>query len=369
MPTSIDTAIDQIYECALAPSCWPIALQKVADCFGDVGCILLYNRDDGSFGVVQSHSLDRLIPEYAQNWSMRDIRALRTRERGYFFERDVITDRDVVTESEIQSDPFYAEFLKKFGLKYFAASMVSPDSRTEVALSVQRAINKLPFTDEELAQLSILGKHVERALRLGIRLIDEETTNAALSDALSRLDIGVFILDSLGRVLHSNSFAQNLIGDGIDIVRDRLRFVTATEASEGKSGFLRGSSLSYDRPVQIIRRNSSRPLTAYLLPVPTAASAGHDFLSQARALVLLIDPVSGPPDAALVRDLLGLTLAESRIASLVGSGVSPSDVANKLGIAESTVRKSLNSVFAKTGVSRQSELAALMTKLTLRKPD
>jgi DNA-binding CsgD family transcriptional regulator len=59
-------------------------------------------------------------------------------------------------------------------------------------------------------------------------------------------------------------------------------------------------------------------------------------------------------------------LGEARVASLVGSGVRPREVAARLGIAEETVRTVLKRVFVKAGVSRQSELAALMTRLVLR---
>jgi DNA-binding CsgD family transcriptional regulator len=62
-----------------------------------------------------------------------------------------------------------------------------------------------------------------------------------------------------------------------------------------------------------------------------------------------------------VRDLLGLTLGEARVASLVGHGLPPRDAAERLGIGEETARTTLKRVFAKTGVSRQSELAALMS--------
>ena len=67
-----------------------------------------------------------------------------------------------------------------------------------------------------------------------------------------------------------------------------------------------------------------------------------------------------------VRDILGLTLGEARVAALVGSGVAPKEAAERLGIAESTARTVLKRVFAKAGVSRQSELVALFAKRALR---
>jgi hypothetical protein len=51
------------------------------------------------------------------------------------------------------------------------------------------------------------------------------------------------------------------------------------------------------------------------LPVGIARTPADDFLTQVRALVLAIDPdIGSPPDPTVVRDLLGLTLAEARVA-------------------------------------------------------
>jgi DNA-binding CsgD family transcriptional regulator len=83
--------------------------------------------------------------------------------------------------------------------------------------------------------------------------------------------------------------------------------------------------------------------------------------------VLAIDPqADAPPDPAVVRDVLGLTLGEARVAALVGSGLGPCEAAQKLGVTTETARTTLKRVFSKVGVSRQSELAALLTKLVLR---
>jgi DNA-binding CsgD family transcriptional regulator len=93
-----------------------------------------------------------------------------------------------------------------------------------------------------------------------------------------------------------------------------------------------------------------------------------DFVRRAKAIVVVVEPkVDEPADPALVRDFLGLTLGEARVASLVGAGVAPKEASVRLGIAEDTVRNVLKRVFAKTGTGRQSELVALLTKLTLAK--
>jgi DNA-binding CsgD family transcriptional regulator len=66
-----------------------------------------------------------------------------------------------------------------------------------------------------------------------------------------------------------------------------------------------------------------------------------------------------------VRDVFGVTLGEARVAALIGTGLPPREAAERLGIAEETARNLLKRAFAKIGVSRQSELAALLSRLVV----
>jgi DNA-binding CsgD family transcriptional regulator/PAS domain-containing protein len=366
-------AIESIYIAAANPSHWPSTLQAVADCFDDVGAILIYGRDDGSFGVIESPSLEPVTAEYAQQWSNRDIRAIRSRERGYFLKRDVITDRDVVSPTEMETDPFYSDLLRRHGLKYFAAAIVSPDPRIEVALSVQRARGKAEYSEDELNVLERLAPHVERSLRLSIRLMDAQSVQAGLATALARIGIGVFALDSLGRVVFSNAASEALLGDGLNIMHDRLVLANPQTSADAVAAIRqaldgRPETIVWDaKPVLVHRQPPKRPLVLHVLPLPASKNSENQFLVSARAIILLSDPVaSGVADPALIRDVLGVTLGEARLASLIGAGISPKEAAERLGIAEETARSVLKRVFSKAGVSRQSELAALIARLATK---
>ncbi len=365
-------AIEAIYAAAAEPSRWPSTLEIITKCFDDVGSILIYGRDDGSFGVIESPSLKDISAEYASHWSDRDIRAIRARERGYFFKRDVITDRDLLSADEMEADPFYNDLLRRYGLRYFAAATVSPDPHIEVALSVQRALGRPEYSEAELKMLEQLAPHVESSLRLSIHLMDAQSVNIGMGTAMARIGIGVFALDSMGRIVSSNAASQALLGDGLNVVNDRL-VLTNPLASEEAVAAIRNALdgdriiLSQEtRPILVHRQSASRPLALYVLPIP-AQHSGNGFLTRARAIVLLMNPTAdGVPDPALIRDVLGITLGEARIAALVGSGLSPKDAAERLGIAEETARSVLKRVFSKVGVSRQSELAAMMARLVIK---
>jgi DNA-binding CsgD family transcriptional regulator len=365
-------AVDAIYTAATEPALWPQALQASADVFDDVGANLLWRRDDGSLGVILSPGLSpQSATEYHDKWWPQDIRAHRSVERFFQNPGNALTDRHVVTPKEMDCHPIYTEFLSKQGLQWVAGTFVSPDPRTFVSMSIQRAIGKVPFSDDELDVLSKLAIHVERSLRLSIRLLEAELSNVGLGEALARIGIGVFALDSLKRIVFSNPAGERLLGDGLAVVNQRL--LASAHASELNALIERmiranpADIAESPKPILIPRRRAERPLAVYVLPIANSISPAVEFLTHTRAIVLVIDPSgSEPADPTVVRDLLGLTLSEARIASLVGSGLSPASAAEKLGITEETARSALKRVFAKTGVSRQNELAALLAKLVLR---
>jgi DNA-binding CsgD family transcriptional regulator/PAS domain-containing protein len=372
LETLFNRAVESIYDAAPDPSHWPIALQAIADCFEDVGAFLVYQRDDGGFGALGSASLKLLHDEHVREFGGRDFRALRGIERGYYLGREGVTDSDVVSSEEMEQHPFY-RMLARHGLKYFVAAIVSPDPRINASIAVQRAIGKAPYGEDEIALMVRLGRHVEKSLRLSTALLDVELSNIGLREALSRLGIGVFALDTLGRIVFSNPAGDRLTGNGLYVVGGRLQF--APSAARGDierliNQILRGDqhdSVAEPKPMLIERAGNPRPLIIYVLPFVMALTPAQEFLTHARALVLVIDArINDPPDPALVRDVLGLTLSEARIASLVSTGLRPGQAAEKLGITEETARTALKRVFSKVGVSRQSELAALLTRLVLR---
>jgi DNA-binding CsgD family transcriptional regulator/PAS domain-containing protein len=367
-------AVEAIYDAAPDPSRWPVALQAMAACINGMEANLFWRRDDGSFGLLGSTAMDpRSVAEYHERWWREDIRGIRAIERAYVTAGNVTTDRHLVSDEEFDTLPFFTEFLARYGLRWVAAVGVSPDPHVNVAISVHGASERPAFTDAELNILGRLGVHAEKSLRLSIRLFDAELVKVGLGEALARIGIGIFALDSLGRVVFANPAGERLLGDGLALVNDRLLVGAAPERAALEAAIAQMTraapeDLAADpKPILIHRRKAERPLAIYVLPIAATSYPAAQFLTHARAIVLAIDPeASGPADPALVRDVLGLTLAEARVAALVGAGLSPRESAEKLGIAEETARTALKRVFSKTGVSRQSELVALLTKLVLR---
>jgi DNA-binding CsgD family transcriptional regulator len=82
--------------------------------------------------------------------------------------------------------------------------------------------------------------------------------------------------------------------------------------------------------------------------------------------IMMIYPLSARSfDPGILRDIFGLTLAESRVAICLHMGLTVHDAAAQAGVRVSTVRDQLSSIFSKTGTSRQSELISIFSRLEL----
>ncbi len=369
-------ATEAIYDAALDPLGWPSALGAIAECFGDVGAILIWFRDNGACGTIVSDRLAAAQQDYEENgWASRDVKAMRSRQLGYFFNGEPFADRHIGFDEDMKNHPCSVEFFAKHGLGWIGAIAVSPDPHVGVMLSVQRdASTKEQFSDEELETLRLISRHVEKSLRLSVKLLNAEVTSIGLGEALARIGIGVFALDSLGCVLFSNPAAKRLLGDPVQIVNRRLRVdgmsssstLRFDEAILQSMRRLSPNALGEPKPILVETAESRRRFAVYILPIFQSALA-EQFLTHTHAIVLVIEQKADEPaDPAIVRDLLGLTLGEARIAAMVGAGFSPRDAAVRLGIKEDTARTVLKKVFLKTGISRQGELVALLSRLVVR---
>jgi DNA-binding CsgD family transcriptional regulator/PAS domain-containing protein len=366
-------AVEAIYDAAPDPSLWPHALQKIADCFGDLGAILIWRRDDGGFGTIVSPRLIDAQRDYQENeWYLRDLVLKRVIERPLWTHKDTFSDRDVVSAAEMATDPFFTDFGVRHGIRWHMGVAVAPDPHIAVWIAMQRGPEKPAHSEAEKSMTMRLGRHVEKSLRLSIRLLDAELANLGLGGALTRLGVGVFALDSLARVKFRNPAAERLLGNGVAIVDDRLHLGAGEARAEADLAIaraLRGAAddLPADlRPILVLRTAPERPLVAYLLPIAPRDDVADPFLTHVRSIVLVIEPKPNEPaDPALVRDLLGLTLGEARVAALVAAGAPPRQAAQSLGITEETARTVLKRIYGKVGVSRQSELTALLGRLAI----
>jgi DNA-binding CsgD family transcriptional regulator len=205
---------------------------------------------------------------------------------------------------------------------------------------------------------------------------------------------GIFIIDAGGQVTWTNWIGANSANTGTDtekhsksnagdagltVVRGRIATVTPADQKALNGALAQAlSPTGNPQPLTIIIKGADGTKRQIIHVVPmrraqpkAAAKADAPKLEAVAettadgAMVFVVDPeqcVEAAP--ALLQEHLGLTPSESRVASLIAAGDRPRDIATKLGLTEDSARMILKRVFAKTGVSRQSELVTLVSQLT-----
>jgi DNA-binding CsgD family transcriptional regulator len=112
----------------------------------------------------------------------------------------------------------------------------------------------------------------------------------------------------------------------------------------------------------IARRRCRLPLSVMVNPV--SAERAYDFRNGPMVLVSIADPEATVilPEQK-IRDGLGLTRAEARIAMKLLDGLDTRRAADELGVSFYTVRSHLSRIFEKTGTDGQAALVGLLTRV------
>ncbi len=362
-------ALEAIYAAAGSPGLWPRALDSIGNCFNAIGGVLIIQNQDDSLATIVSPRLKEAQLEYDSHAWKVDFLAPRLMERAMLSGHACLTEQDLATPDEIATHPFFTDFRARFGLGSIIGTVVLPHPKIPVVLSVHAALGDPAYTDDDATLLERILENVEKSLALTVRLTEAETHQLVLAEALSRLSCGVFLLDGSGKIIFKNDKASEFIGGEINapggcFVVSGKNYAAFVEVCRE----LLSNGQAEDRPPKqkqpiVVRSGCNTSVVLRVLPVEARTFDEQPFATS-RFLVLATECLPAEPvDPALVRDLLELTLAESRLASLIGIGKSPREAADKLSITEETARTVLKRIFSKTGVSRQSELAALLSNV------
>jgi DNA-binding CsgD family transcriptional regulator len=228
-----------------------------------------------------------------------------------------------------------------------------------------------PFdTPERVKLMSGLVVHFQQALRTQRNLAALAHTSADLAGALEAVRQGIIIVGSGRWVINLNTAAERILRaeDGLQMRSARIA-ATSISAEHKLQRALHAaltddsSTIRSSRSFICERPSRKRPYVVHVLPLQHNAT--NETSSDAKALVLIIDPDQEPePAAALLRRLYGLTTTEADVAVRIARGADLKEICDGLSVSVTTVRKHLQHVFAKTGTHRQAELVRLL--LTLR---
>jgi DNA-binding CsgD family transcriptional regulator len=254
----------------------------------------------------------------------------------------------------------YREWNTPFGLTEHLSGIVRKDVIRVGAIS---ALRRDPFGEAERERLKLLLPHLRRSISIA-QLMDEKTSGERqLRTVVDALAAPVLFVDDSLRLHYANRAAERLLREenlfklgrsrlSCHSARDQKALLTAIRS--GASGQSSLSLTAGDQQIvmatllplnQGLRREASQPTLATVALFINAPSERFEFAGEA------------------IARQFRLTGAELQLLLALLEGDTVRKAAERFGVARSTVKTHLQRLFAKTGVTRQSDLIRKMNGL------
>jgi len=184
---------------------------------------------------------------------------------------------------------------------------------------------------------------------------------ASLADTLDGLDIGLYLLDTEARLMHTNTAGQVIL-DAHDILYETRGRLTARDLIVDRTLRLALASALDGNGVAVpMIGTDGQRYVAHALPLTSGPRrrAGAAYGAVAALFVRKV-ALTIPPRSEVIGKAFKLTPAELRVLlAIVELGGVP-EVAAALGVANTTVRTHVNRLFEKTGAARQADFVKLV---------
>jgi DNA-binding CsgD family transcriptional regulator/PAS domain-containing protein len=358
--------IGKIYDAALDSTLWLRVLEQAANFVGGPAASL-YSRDAASRGASAAYQFG-LDPQYVRLY-LDKYAKLDPTTAGYFFAQidEPVDVKDVMPYSEFLESRFYKEWARPQGW-VDSANVVLDKSATTAAMFVVFRHQRNGTVDEGTRRrMRLVAPHVRRAVLVS-RIIDLKTAEAAsFADALDDLRAGIWLVDATGRIVHANVAAYRMI-EKADVLRAAGGRLVATDPeADQRLGDLFASAGNGDAAIgnkgvalPLNARDGNR-YVAHVLPLTSGARRQMGTAYRAAAAVFVHKAaleIPSPPET--IAKAYRLTPTELRVLLAVAEVGGVPEVAEALGIAETTVKSHLGHVYEKVGARRQADLVKLV---------
>ena len=361
--------IGGIYDAALDHEKWPGVLRQTANFIGGYSAAIFAKEitrhkgfvayESGEIGEANSNSYFEYYVKYDPSFMAQ-----------FFAEiGEPISTTDMVPYEEFVQSRFYLEWAKPQGLVDFVASVLDKNLTSAAMFGVFRHERDGVVDEEARRRMRLVVPHIRRSVLIG-RLIDLKTAETeTFAGAIDSLSAGMFLVDASGRIVHANASGLALLAAGAplralngrfgasDALADKHLHEIFAAAGEGDGAVgTKGIAIALTHP-------GGGHHVAHIMPLTAGARSQTGAAYRAVAAVFVreaaLDMVF-PPE--LIAKAFRLTPTELRILlAIVEVGGVP-EVAVALGIAESTVKTHLGSLFEKTESKRQADLVKIFAR-------
>jgi DNA-binding CsgD family transcriptional regulator/PAS domain-containing protein len=360
--------VEHIYDAALDSTRWPDTVALIAAFAGaQAGGLGLRDSVQKNINVYYDVGFEpEGIQAYLETYSRFDPLAMSPLERGR-----VASVADLMPFDDYLDGRFYREWAKPQGWLDSANAVIEQSGTSSTLLRVVTTKTRGPVDDEMRRRMAQVVPHVRRATLVGKAMDLKHAEAAMLAETLDGLSAALLLVDAKGRIVHANGAASDLLAMD-DVLRSicgqlatrdacinqKLKQIFAVAGQGDAALGVSGTALA------LTAHDGSRYL-AHVLPLSSGERrrAGTQYKAVAAVFVRKAD-LDLPSSAEVLSRTYKLTPTELRVLHAVFDEGGVPEVAQSLGVAETTVKFHLGNIYAKTGANRQTALVKLVASFT-----
>jgi DNA-binding CsgD family transcriptional regulator/PAS domain-containing protein len=358
--------VGSIYDRVGQPDEWPALLEDITGFVGGrVGQLAVFSLDGTRKPMWAVSGFDR-----SQYRTFLYRHATEDPRLPYILSNQgkVIRAEEGVDPARFRETALFKEVVQPFGIENSLVTYFAKEADVMATLAAMRDDEAGPFQSAEVRRLAMFVPHLRRAFEFYALMRQASERSADLASALDLLDAAVILTDSRLRVAHANRAAEELAKSRSGLSLDKGSLVLkdgqcsrrfARAASEALAAASGDATITQAEHIAITCGETGTPYRVSLHPLSKRPSGTGSRVKAELAVVIRGGSRRTQEGSAIrLQHLFGLTSAEAILANAVASGRSLHAHAQERGIAISTVRTQLRSLFAKTETHRQGELVA-----------
>jgi DNA-binding CsgD family transcriptional regulator len=281
----------------------------------------------------------------------------------------VLPRQEVCPDETFRSSEFYNDFLKPNDVLQILGGTIARRGPDVCMISICGSHRRKAFERPEVRLLEALMPQLRTALVLQDRLGMMEQRLQRVEAAFNSVPDAAILVDGKAIVLAANDAAHRMLAerDGLYIEQDRLRIRDRTRESSFAQ-ILNGIALAKEfnletspgRALRVARPSGAPDWLIQIIPVER---------KMAGAAVLFLTSAAMPdaPAESDLADLYDLSPMQRQGALRLFPGSTPDEIGEGLRITRNTLKTHLRRLYLKLGISRQSDLMALFSKLKPRR--
>lgn len=273
---------------------------------------------------------------------------------------EVVSEAHYATAIPHLATDVYLDFMHDHDIPFGCQASLIDEPHGLIGLALLRGRRDGESTPTQRALFAEAARHARGAVRVGMAM--EANAVRYLGGVLESSGSAAFLCELDGRVRSMTGAAERLVARGrLQILAGRLTARHAGEAAALAAAMAAGAQSAPPQAVALAGQPGSALL---VLDVMVAPAGGWGLFEQPKLLVMARRGLGETPEAhRLLQRVYGLTAAEAAVAVRVALGDSRDGIAGERGVSAGTIKSQMKAIFAKLGVSREREVAAMIAPL------